>query len=51
MCSSDLLRRWQKLALEDVRNSETLAQARGRDKVLGKFYKRAQADAKGRKNR
>ncbi len=47
----DRLRRWLKLAHEDVRNSETLAQARGRDKALGKFYKRAQADAKGRKNR
>ena len=47
----DRLRRWQKLAREDVRNSETLAQSRDRDKALGKFYKRAQDDAKGRKNR
>jgi len=47
----DRLRRWQKLALEDMLNSETLAQSRSRDKALGKFYKRAQADAKGRKNR
>ncbi|MCF6315477.1 MAG: ribosome small subunit-dependent GTPase A [Marinosulfonomonas sp.] len=49
----DRLRRWQKLALEDVRNSETLTQSqpRGRGKATAKSRSRTQADAKGRKNR
>lgn len=48
---ADRLRRWQKLAKEDQRNSETLAQSRGRDKTLGKYYNRAVQNAKTRKNR
>lgn len=47
----DRLRRWQKLEREDLRNSETLAQSRRRDKAIGKYHKRMQGEARGRKNR
>ena len=33
------LRRWQKLRAEDARNSETLAEARARDKSFGKMVR------------
>lgn len=35
----DRLRRYQKLQLEDRRNSESIAERRSRDKSLGKMYK------------
>lgn len=42
------LERWRKLAREDARNSESIAQARSRDKALGKMYAKAM-NQKGRK--
>lgn len=39
----DRLRRWRKLRAEDRRNSETIAQARARDKGFGKMVKGAMA--------
>lgn len=47
----DRLRRWQKLAREDLRNKQTLAQSRSRDKATAKYQRRAQEDARGRKSR
>ncbi len=35
----DRLRRYRKLQAEDLRNTETIAERRARDKSLGKFYK------------
>ena len=35
----DRLKRWRKLLAEDRRNSETLAEARARDKGFGKMVK------------
>jgi len=43
------LTRWQKLRSEDMRNSETLAQARARDKGFGKMIKSVVQSQKGRK--
>ncbi len=40
---SDRLRRWRKLKAEDIRNSETVAEARRRDKGFGKMVKGAMA--------
>ncbi len=40
----DRLRRWRKLLAEDARNSETLAEARARDKSFGKLVKSALKD-------
>ena len=37
----DRLRRWRKLQAEDRRNSETIAEARARDKGFGKMVKGA----------
>jgi ribosome biogenesis GTPase len=34
------MRRWQKLKAEDLRNSETIAQARARDKGFGKMVRK-----------
>ena len=39
----DRIRRWKKLKAEDLRNSETLAEARKRDKGFGKMVKGAMA--------
>lgn len=49
--TADRLARWQKLKAEDIRNSETLAQARARDKGFGKMVKRAMAEKEGRKGK
>lgn len=49
--SPSRLHRWQKLEREDRRNSETLAQSRHREKAVGKYHKRMQGEARGRKNR
>ncbi|WP_212524895.1 ribosome small subunit-dependent GTPase A [Actibacterium sp. MT2.3-13A] len=43
------LDRWRKLHRENARNSETLAQARARDKDFGKMLRRVKSDLKGRK--
>ena len=43
------LKRWRKLVNEEERNSETIAQARARDKGFGKMVKGAMAQKKGRK--
>ncbi len=48
---STRLKRWQKLLHEDVRNSETLAQSRSRNKATTLYHKRVMDDAKGRKKR
>ncbi|NKB26690.1 MAG: ribosome small subunit-dependent GTPase A [Rhodobacteraceae bacterium] len=45
------LHRWQKLAREDTRNSETLAQSRARGKSFGKMVKGAMSAADQRKGR
>lgn len=47
----DRIRRWQKLDREDQHSTETLAQSRQRGKTVGKFQKRMQGEARGRKNR
>jgi len=47
----DRLRRWQKLRHEDVRNSETLAQSRTRNKATTMYHKRIQEDSRRRKKR
>ncbi|MGI9390188.1 MAG: ribosome small subunit-dependent GTPase A [Boseongicola sp.] len=36
----DRMRRWQKLRAEDIRNSETIAEARARDKGFGKMVRK-----------
>lgn len=46
---SDRLRRWQKLLREDRMNSETVAQARARDKAFDKMVRSVMKDKKGRK--
>ncbi|SPJ30327.1 ribosome small subunit-dependent GTPase A [Falsiruegeria mediterranea] len=46
---SDRLRRWQKLLREDRMNSETVAEARARDKAFGKMVRSVMKDKKGRK--
>ena len=43
------LMRWQKLAREDRRNSETIAESRGRDKAFAKIVKEAVTE--GRRKR
>lgn len=43
------LARWRKLRSEDRRNSETLAEARARDRGFGKMIRSVQRDKKGRK--
>lgn len=43
------LKRWRKLVNEEERNSETIAEARARDKGFGKMVKGAMAQKKGRK--
>lgn len=43
------LKRWRKLVNEEERNTETIAQARARDKGFGKMVKGAMAQKKGRK--
>lgn len=43
------LKRWRKLVSEEERNTETVAQARARDKGFGKMVKGAMAQKKGRK--
>lgn len=43
------LKRWRKLVREEERNSETVAEARARDKGFGKMVKGAMAQKKGRK--
>ena len=45
----DRLRRWQKLLREDRMNSETVAEARARDKAFGKMVRSVMKDKKGRK--
>ena len=40
----DRLRRWQKLKAEDRRNTETIAEARARDKGFGKMVRRVMTD-------
>ncbi len=42
----DRMQRWQKLKAEDLRNSETIAQGRNRDKGFGKMVKGAMARKK-----
>lgn len=42
----DRMQRWQKLKAEDLRNSETIAQGRNRDKGFGKMVKGAVARKK-----
>lgn len=44
---ADRIRRWQKLKAEDMRNTETVAEARRRDKVFGKMVKGAMARKRG----
>jgi len=46
----DRLRRWQKLQREDRMNSETVAQARARDKAFGKMVRSVMKDKKQRKD-
>lgn len=41
---AERLKRWQKLAAEEVRNTETLAQRHSRDRSFGKMVKRAMKD-------
>lgn len=48
---ADRLRRFQKLQAENRRNSESIADRRSRDKLLGKSYKDIQAESRHRKNR
>ncbi|MEO9824671.1 MAG: ribosome small subunit-dependent GTPase A [Paracoccaceae bacterium] len=43
------LKRWRKLVTEEERNTETIAQARARDKGFGKMVKGAVAQKKGRR--
>jgi ribosome biogenesis GTPase len=43
------LRRYQKLQLEDRRNSESIAERRSRDKSLGKMYKSVLAGKRSEK--
>lgn len=43
------LKRWQKLQREEARNSETLAEARARDKAFGKMVRGIMRDHRGRK--
>lgn len=45
----DRLKRWRKLVSEEERTSETIAQARARDKGFGKMVKGAMSQKKGRK--
>lgn len=45
----DRLKRWRKLVSEEERTTETVAQARARDKGFGKLVKGAMAQKKGRK--
>ncbi|MCA8879468.1 MAG: ribosome small subunit-dependent GTPase A [Rhodobacteraceae bacterium] len=47
----DRLARWQKLRREDARTSESLAEARRRDRGFGRMVKRALRDADRRKGR
>ena len=42
------LLRWQKLAAEDARNTETLAQSRARDKSFGKMIRQVKSEMKRR---
>lgn len=44
------LKRWQKLVNEEERNTETVAQARARDKGFGKMVKGAMAEKRARKD-
>ena len=46
----DRLTRWRKLLSEDMRNSETIAEARARDKGFGKMVKSAMAEKHGRRD-
>ena len=41
---TERLKRWQKLAAEETRNTETLAQRHNRDRSFGKMVKRAKKD-------
>lgn len=43
------LKRWQKLQREDRMNSETVAEARARDKAFGKMVRSVMKEKKGRK--
>lgn len=43
------LRRWQKLMSEDLRNSESLAEARARDKGFGRMVKNAMNEKRNRR--
>ena len=47
----DRLRRWQKLAAEDLHNTQTISQARARDKAFGKMVKSVVQGAGHRKGR
>lgn len=46
---AERLRRYRKLRAEDLRNSETLAERRARDKYFGKMYKSVMADKRREK--
>lgn len=46
---ADRLRRWRKLQLEDLHNSQTVAEARQRDKQFGKMVNRVVGEKKRRK--
>ena len=46
----DRLKRWQKLMLEDRYNSESLSQARSRQKAFGKMVKGGQARGRQKRN-
>ncbi len=43
------LKRWRKLRAEEARNSETIAEARARDKGFGKMVKSVMAEKQGRR--
>ncbi len=45
------LERWQKLRSEDARHSETIAEARKREKTFGKMIREVDRSMKGRKGR
>ena len=45
----DRFERWQKLLLEDARNTESIAEARNRDRSLSRLYREGQT--RGRQKR
>ena len=47
---ADRLARWQKLQIEDARNSRTLAEARAHDRALSKMYREGQSRGRNKRN-